>query len=753
MVILGKYNGFCSGVKRAVDTAKKIGKEGVFVLGELVHNDDVIREITSLGVKQIDSVNEISEGTLIIRSHGVGKNVFDQLANKPQITVVDCTCPFVKKIHSIVEEYSLKGYLIVVVGEERHPEVRGIVGWCKGKVVVLNEFDPDFDFNSYDKICVVAQTTCSTEKFDDFLNNFQKIYQKNIAIFKTICYTTKERQVEADSLSKTCDAMIVIGGHKSSNTKKLYDICRKNCANVFLYDSARSFEKSKLSKFKRIGIVSGASTPPEQSQEVFSNMEEITEVKTEVNAEVEAEVGTEAVEVAVEAVEAPVEAPVEALAEVADKAPAEAPAEEGKNVMEEAIAKMDSPAQKFRKGQRIKATISSATDEGLALYINGTKKEILLPKEEVDCETYKKADYDAKIGDEIEVMIIGLNPVMLSEKAISRLLEEEKEIEEIKNGKVFEVTVEGTNKGGLTSRFGSYSVFIPSSQIRNGYVKDTELEKYVGKTLTLKASKVESQERRKQIVGSHRVIVEEERAAKEAAKQAKEDALFAKIAVDDVVTGKVVRFTSFGAFVEVEGVDCLAHISDLSWTGLKPPAEVFEIGKEYQFKVLRVEVEKKKVSLGYKQLQARPWESVPGKYTVGEVVTGKVVRIVDFGVFVELEPGIDGLVHISQISYEWTEKPTETVKVGQMVDVKILAIDYDKEKITLSIKAAGPAPEQPAKPRRERAQAQEEGGEDKPRRKPRREKPVQDDGEIHGWTDSDFGSGASIAELINKKED
>ena len=699
MIILGKYNGFCSGVKRAVDTAKTIGGEGVYILGELVHNPDVIKNVEALGVRQIESVDEIDEGTLIIRSHGVGKDVMDKLSQKPGVKIVDCTCPFVKRIHSIVEKYSEDGYLIIIVGEKDHPEVKGIVGWCKGDVMVCQKFDPDFDYNIYDKVCIVSQTTGSVEKFDDFLTDFQKNYQKNIAIFKTICYTTMERQIEAEALSATCDAMIVIGGEKSSNTKKLFDICRKNCQNVFLISSSGSFDKTKFRKFKRIGIVSGASTPPEQAQEVFLKMEEITEVKTE------------------------------------------------NNVMEEAVAQMDSPSQKFKRGQRIKATISAATDEGLALYINGTKKEILLPKEELDCEAYNKADYSGKIGDEIEVMIIGLNPVSLSEKAITKLAEEEKMVEEIANGKIFEVVVDGTNKGGLTAKYGSYNVFIPSSQIRIGFVKD--LEKYVGKTLRLKAEKVESQERRKQIVASQRVILEAERAERDALRAEKEEAFFANVHEGDVVKGKVVRFASFGAFVEVDGFDCLAHITDLVWTGIKAPAEVFEIGNEYDFKVLKVDYEKKKVSIGYKQLQPRPWENVPGKYAVGDVIEGKVVRIVEFGVFVELEPGIDGLVHISQISHEWLEKPTESLKVGQMVNAKIIAIDYDKEKITLSIKAAMPAPEAPAKPRREKPAGEQEEGEEKPKRRPRREKPAEDDGEMHEWKESDFG-GASIAELINK---
>ena len=693
---IGKYNGFCAGVKRAVDTAEKIGGDGVYILGELIHNKSVVDRILALGVRQIDDVSEVSEGTVIIRSHGAPKSVFDELANKP-IKVVDCTCPFVKKIHDLAAKYSADGYKLIIVGEKDHPEVVGIAGWSVTEPIVLTEYDDTIDFNEYEKVCIVAQTTCSEDKFNAFLQKFENNYKKTLAVFKTICYTTMERQKEAKALSKHCDAMVVIGGEKSSNTKKLVDICKSECANVFVINETDGFDATKLVNFNKVGIISGASTPIERSREVFSKMEEVTEVKA-------------------------------------------------MNEMEEAVAKLDNN-QKFRKGQRVVATISSATDEGLALYINNTKKEILLPKEELNCETYDKADYAGKIGEEIEVMIIGLNPVLLSEKAIAQSKEEEAFIEEIKNGKAFEVTVDGTNKGGLTAKFGSYGVFIPSSQIRIGFVKD--LEKYVGKTLKVRAEKVESKERRKQIVASARVILEEERAARDAERAAKEEAFFSTVNVDDIVVGKVVRFASFGAFVEVNGFDCLAHISDLSWTNCKSPAEVLEIGKSYEFKVLKADRETKKVSIGYKQLMPRPWDYVPGKYNVGDVVEGKIVRIVDFGVFVELEPGVDGLVHISQISHEWLEKPTEGLKVGDIVKAKLIGIDYDKEKITLSIKAATPAPEGVEKPRRPRKE-DEEGGEEKPRRKPRREKVEEDDGLSHEWKDDSIG-GASIAELINNK--
>ena len=419
------------------------------------------------------------------------------------------------------------------------------------------------------------------------------------------------------------------------------------------------------------------------------------------------------------------------------------------STMEEAMSAMGDSQPKFRIGQKIVATISAATDDGLALYINNTKKEIMLPKEEMTCESYNKADYASKVGEDIEVMIVELNPVKLSEKAIVAQKEEEEAIAKIADGEIFTVTCTGSNKGGLTAKLGSYDVFIPSSQIRIGFVKD--LDKFVGKTLRLKAEKVENQGRRKQIVGSQRVILEAEKAERDAAKAKKEEEFFSSINEGDVVTGTVVRFAAFGAFVDVNGFDCLAHISDLSWTNAKTPADVLEIGKQYEFKVLKCDKETKKVSLGYKQLQPKPWQLAADKYSIGETVKGKVVRIVSFGAFVEVEKGIDGLVHVSQISHEWLENPTSVLKVGDEVEAKILDMDVEKEKMTLSIKALTPAPEGVAPRRREKREEGESAeGEEKPRRERRRDaRPAQDDDEPREWTEGGV-SGVSLGDLINK---
>ncbi len=709
-VILAKNSGFCSGVRRAVETAEKIAADGVYILGEIIHNKTVTDELERLGAKTVESIDEIEKGTVIIRSHGVGKDVISALEDKG-INVINCTCPFVMKTQKIVEEYHAKGYSIIITGEKNHPEVVGIDGWCDRKALVIDE---DFDENAVkdlEKVCLVSQTTYSDRKFQKILEKFAKLGVKTLEVFPTICYTTRERQKEAETLSKTCDAMIVVGGKNSSNTKKLTDICQENCGNVFFISDQSELDADKLKNFKKVGIVTGASTPRRQSMEVFLKMEEITEVKETEEAK------------------------------KAEVKPASS--------MEEAMTAMGDE-QKFRRGQILSVTISSATDDGLLVYINNTKKEVLLSKNEIDCENYDKAEFASKVGDELEVMIVGLNPVSLSQKAIRARKEEEEIVAKLKDGEIFTVTIENTNKGGLTSKLGSYDVFIPSSQIRIGFVKD--LEKYKGKQLRLKAIKIEDGGRRKQIVASQRVILEEEKAIRDAAQAAKEEAFFSQVSEGDVVTGKVVRFAPFGAFVDVNGFDCLAHISDLSWTNAGSPAEVFELGNEYDFKVLKCDRETKKVSLGYKQLQPKPWQLVADKYAIGDVVKGKVVRIVDFGAFVEIEKGVDGLVHVSQISHEWLENPTTALKVGEEVEAKIMDMNVEKEKMTLSIKALTPAPEGLEKPRRGKKSETEveDGGEEKPRRA-KKEKVEQPDDEPREWNEGGV-TGISLADMLKDKE-
>ncbi len=684
-ILVAKSGGFCHGVKKAVDTALTIDPENTYIYGEIIHNKEVVDTITKRGIITVDSLSEVPDGaTLIIRSHGAAKKVFDECADRG-IKVVDCTCEFVRRTQRIADEQHRAGNAVIIIGERTHPEVIGINGWCGEQAYIFASEDDDFSVLPEKKCCVVAQTTFSKEKFEKIIKIIKDRRGKTVEVFETICYTTIGRQNEAGELAKQCDAMLVIGGLNSSNTNKLYDICAKYCSDVFRMRNSDDLDYNKIKRFKKVGIVTGASTPNAQTQEVLLKME-----------------GMET---------------------------------EAKATMEEVVANMDNQP-KFKKGQLITATISSADDSGIAVLLPLAKKEVILDKDEVDCENYNKDDFAAKVGEEIELMVVSVNPVKLSQKMIKKVKEEEAMLADIEAGKEFDIPCTGYNKGGLTGELGSYTVFVPAREIRSGYVK--ELEKYVGKKLRLKMLEIKT-ERRKEIIASQRVIIEEEKAAREAAKAAKEAEFFANIHVDDIVEGKVERVTSFGAFVSVNGFDCLAHISDLSWTGVKAVTDVLEIGKKYQFKVLKIDTEAKKVSIGYKQLQPQPWDLAADKYAEGDVIHGKVVRIVPFGAFIEVEKGIDGLVHVSQISHEFLENPTTALTIGEEIDAKILKLDCAEKKMTLSIKALEPKPENLE--RRPRAARGESEGRAKKFSKDRSAD------EYTEWNEGGIG-GASIAEML-----
>ncbi len=705
-IFKGKNCGFCSGVKRAVDVAYSMHGNSIYVLGDIIHNETVNKRLASQGICKVDGLDDVrlKQGdTLLIRTHGEGKSVIES-AISMGLNVIDCTCPFVKSIHNIVDEKFALGYQIIIIGNEFHPEVVGINGWCNNTAIITEQPLDLTQFNA-DKFCIVVQTTYSEKKFDEIIKKFNYNDSKTVDIFKTICYTTNKRQKEAEILAKQCDAIVVLGGVNSNNTKKLFDICNEYCQHVFSASEPSMLDYEKIKIFNKVGIVLGASTPNEQFQEVVSNMEKVTEeiITTEVVAAHEKQ----------------------EVATISEAKPV-------KSEFEAAIDKMK-PNKDFKNGQIITATISSASDSGLTLSIKNAKKDFELPASEM-LEEYKKEDYADKIGQDIRVMVVGKSPIKFSEKAMAKVLKEEAEIEEIKNGKIFEAEVVATNKGGLTAKFGSYDVFVPASQIKLGFVKD--LEKYVGKTLRLKAEKVESRGSRRQIVGSQKVILEEEKAIRDAAKAEKEAEFFGAIKEGDVVLGTPVRFVNFGAFIDVNGFDCLAHISDLSWTGCKDCADVLTIGTEYKFLILKIDIENKRVSLGYKQLQPKPWDTVQEKYNVGDVVKGKVVRLVNFGAFVEIEKGVDGLVHVSQISNQWLENPVSALEVGQEVEAKILDINVEKEKITLSIKALLPEIEKPAK---------EESDEKKSKKRAKVEEPA--DEELREWKDTGSGD-VSIAEML-----
>lgn len=726
MILLkGKHSGFCFGVKRAVEEAFSLSGEGNFVLGEIIHNESVNEKLKSAGVITVTNLDDerLKNGdTLLIRTHGEPKSTFIKAENMG-LNVIDCTCPFVKEIQKIVEKHHSDGYTIVIVGDKDHPEVIGINGWCENCANIVNSLD-ELNAVQGEKLCVVVQTTYSEEKFDYLIKNFNQDGAKTVDIFKTICYTTCKRQREAEYLSGICDAVLVLGGANSNNTKKLFDVCRSNCKNVYRVINPQDFDYEKLKNYKKVGVVFGASTPFEQFREVILNMENITEENVTVQDVVAENVESkeENTEVAVQAVNDEEQVATES----------QEPA--NKSEFETAVGKIR-PSKDFRIGQIVTASISSANDDGITISLDNIKADFELNKSEMLSE-YSKEEYKEKIGTKIRVMVVGKGPLKFSEKAMEKVLKEEADVEEIRNGKLFEAMITAVNKGGLTGKYGSYEVFVPASQIKLGFVKD--MEKYVGKPMTLKAEKVESHGKRRQIVGSRKVILEAEKAERDAVKAAKEKEFFDNVTEGDIVLGTPVRFTSFGAFVEVNGFDCLAHISDLSWTGCSQCSDVLELNKEYEFKVLKLDAENKKVSIGYKQMLPRPWDLFVEKYKVDDTITGKVVRIVNFGAFVEIEKGVDGLVHVSQISNEWLENPVTALQVGQEVTAKILNIDYEKEKVNLSIKALLPEVESPVVE------------EKKAKGKKGAAKDVADnEAELKEWKDD--SSDVSIADILNGK--
>ncbi len=805
-IIVAQNGGFCAGVRHAVDTALSVDGRNTYVLGEIIHNRFVIESLAAHGVRQVESLDDVPSGANVIFSaHGVPLSFYDVCSSRG-INVIDCTCGLVKRTQRIVKEQYDKGKAIVITGEKVHPEVIGLSGWCNNTAEVVDSENADLSALDGKEVCVVSQTTFSAVKFEAIVENIKKERKKTVEVFNTICYTTTGRQAETERIASVCEAVIVLGGMNSSNTNRLYDVAKKYCGHVFRLESAGDFDYSKLKNFSSVGIVSGASTPDAQTREVLFKMEEVSkEVQTTEAVEEEKAVSEAAVASAEENIDsekaeksvstlevAPTEqeesvekvqsaeaetsedpspAETENAAEESEKAPetaeepagantesseAEAAAEESAesaesekaspadtNPMDAVVAKIDNESR-FKRGQIVTATISDATEDGLKILLPFSKSEVLLSKNELDCDEYAVSDYKNKIGDTINLLVVELKPSLkLSEKEMRRREEEDALIAEIETGKDFTVVCTGFNKGGLTSSLGSYQVFVPASEIRPGYVKD--LEKYVGKTLRLRKLEGNKKDgRRKEIVASQRVILQEEKDARDAARAAKEEEFFSNIHVDDVVEGKVERVTNFGAFVSVNGFDCLAHISDLSWTNIKSVTDVLEIGKTYQFMVLKVDAENKKVSIGYKHLQPRPWDVVAEKYAVGDVVHGTVVRIISYGAFVEVEKGVDGLVHVSQVCNERIDTPASVLKVGDEIDAKIVALDVSARKMSLSIRALLPESEQ--KP----PKTPKEGEREKPARKQRIPR-KNDDDEIGNWSEGGSVS-TSLADILANAE-
>ncbi|WWU63344.1 bifunctional 4-hydroxy-3-methylbut-2-enyl diphosphate reductase/30S ribosomal protein S1 [Clostridium baratii] len=626
-VILAENAGFCFGVQRAVETSidiKKKYNKKIYTLGPLIHNSDVVAFLEQNDIYAIDyeNINDLQEGdVVIIRSHGIPEAVFNDLKSRG-LEVIDATCPFVTNIQKKVKKYSKEGYNIIIVGDENHPEVIGINGWCDNKATITK--NGEFNKELSNKICAVSQTTEKKENWDKTLDAIND-GTREVLSFNTICSATEVRQKSADDLSKEVDAMIVIGGKNSSNTTKLYEIAKHNCENTIHIENSNELPKEYINNknFKKIGITAGASTPDWIIREVINIMQD------------------------------------------------------EKNFNDEQLKLMNEMDKTFRIGDEIEGEILTISKDGVSVSLVGYKSDGIIPFEELtakmDPREYAKT---LNVGDTIKAKVIKLGNVVLSR------LEYEKEeilnnLEELfKNQTIFPLTISEVKEKGLVGYYNGIRIFVPSSQIDIKFVNDKEI--YKGQTLDVKLIDF-NKENPSRVVASRRKVQEE-------AKEANEEKVLSSLKVGDIVKAEVKRFTNFGAFAEVNGVDGLIHLSQISWNHVKRAEDYLKSGDIIDVKVIELDKENKKLSLSIKEITPEPWKDVTEKYPEGSVVLGKVVRINDFGAFVELEPGVDGLVHISKISHDRINNPADVLSVGQDIKAKILSVDEEQKRISLSMK-------------------------------------------------------------------
>ena len=649
--LLPKEIGFCKGVKSAISKALAV-EGGAYCLGDIVHNKTVIEQLRQKGISTVQSVDEVPQGaTMIVRAHGVPPTVFEQ-AKAKNIKVVDATCPSVKAIQQKAQKYYRDGYQIVLVGDAKHPEIVGINGWCNDSAIIFDGKSV-LDLKGHEKVLVMFQTTFDTRFFEKSLKNISSEGVKTLEIFNTICYTTTVRQYYAQILSKQSDLAVVVGDTNSSNTKRLFEIASQNCKTILTDGNVA--EIAFDNNTRNVCFISGASTPEELVKGVFKTMTEIANDAVSVETVVTEKVMSKDEAMLAKAV----------------------------NDMKE--------GHKYRPGNKVKCLVVQVSDDGVYVSIPSSKRNAFIPNEELALDGDYKAVKSTLVVDEttLECLIISVEKgITLSKKAIDERYKDDALVEGIKNGEIFEVKMTRVGKECLTGKLGSYTVIVHASQIKIGYVKN--LETYLNKTLRLVVSGADK------VDDAKRVIFASQKAILLAEKKAKEDEFWNNIAVNEIVEGKVLRFAPFGAFVDVRGFDCLAHTSDLSWDRVNNPQEVLTIGETYEFVVLALDREKNRVSLGFKQLQPQPWQVAEEKYAVGSVVTGTVARVVPFGAFIQLDKSIDGLLHVSNVSWEWIEDINQVLKIGDEVQVEVLEFDGERKRITLSRKSLLPKPEQPA---------------------------------------------------------
>ena len=674
-IITAKNIGLCFGVERAIGLSEKAAAENgtVYTLGELIHNDDVIADLAKKGITAREHIADIPEGaTVIIRSHGVGKDTYTGCKEK-NFDLIDATCPSVKKIHDLVHAHYVQGDCIIILGRRDHPECIGINGWCGDSAVFVETAEEALALDTDKPLCVVGQTTFSSPLFDELTGIISNKYPK-AQIYDTLCAATRARQQEAVELAKKCTRMVVVGGAHSSNTAKLVSVCGPYCKNIHAISKVSELLLEIMQCDDIIGVVGGASTPNWIIREVITGMEDLEKTMAGNPEETEKEVNAEATAT----VEEPVVAEAPAVAEVtAAEKPAAEKAEPMDNAEQSFAEAFESTLVRIRNGQILTGSVVQIVDGEVCVNI-GYKSDGFIPRNEFSSDPDVNPADAVKIGDEIEVEVLKVNDgegnVLLSHKNVEskKLWDKLMDDDEIQD-KVFDAVGKEVVKGGLIASINGVRAFVPASQLSTKYVEN--IGDFVGKDVKLKV--IEVDKARKRIVASHKAVMLAE--AEESKKE-----LWKTLVVGSKVQGVVRRLTDFGAFVDIGGIDGLVHVTDVAWGRVKHPSDVLSIGQEIEVLIRDVDVDRQRVSLGYKQLQPKPWTLADEKYPVGSVVEGKVVRIVPFGAFVALEPTIDGLIHISQVGVKRIEKVEDEINVGDVVKCKVLDVNPEAKRISLS---------------------------------------------------------------------
>ncbi len=635
-----KTAGFCFGVKRAVDLTYNLAREGkkVATLGELIHNKQLVADLEKNGVITLENT-QIPQGyEVVIRSHGIQKNIYDELKALGIVTH-DATCPYVKKIHNLAEKIALEGRTMLVAGDANHPEVQGIVSYCSTEVVVFK--DPEelekwlnLDKNANKPLAIVAQTTYILKKWQESLNIAKKLCT-NCEIFDTICRATQERQAEAETLAKKNDAMVVIGGRHSSNTQKLVDVCRAYCKTISV-ETGKELSPELFINIQNVGVTAGASTPAFIIQEVLNNM-------SDMNRDLEMDFGA-------------------------------------------MLAEFEGSEVKLHRNAVVSAVVESVTAKEVIVSIPNCRYTGTVKASEFSADPSARLEDLVKKGDELNLIVIktddNAGEVQLSKKRLDEREGEGVVEAAAQSGEVLTATITEAVNGGLVAFVKGVRVFIPRS-LATG--RNENLEDLVKTKQDIKIIECTRDGGRRKVIGSIKAV-------KDAANNELREKFWAEVEEGKHYTGTVKSLTRYGAFVDIGGVDGLVHLSEITWEKIKHPAEVLTVGQTIDVYVKSLDRETGKVSLGHKKEEDNPWAKFETEYPLGTIFTAKVVSITKFGAFVKILPGVDGLVHISEISYDRVEDPNTVLKVGQEVEVKLIGVDLDAKRVSLSIKQTKEAP-------------------------------------------------------------